>query len=578
VLKDSKGYKKLQTEHWINAALVGLLALVVICIVILASVPPVSRDALTHHLAIPKLYLKHGGIYEIPWARWSYYPMNLDLLYMIPLYFGNDIIPKFIHFAFALLTGLLVFKYLRERTEILYALLGVLLFLSLPVVVKLSITVYVDLGLIFFSFLSLFYLLKWIRTDYQLSYLLYSAIGCGLALGTKYNGLIGFFITTLFVVLLYSWSSAPTLHNKAKAIGLGLVFILVALMAFSPWALRNYMWTHNPIYPLYDKWFNPPKDYSQDILQQNSREPDAEISALANNKSENKWNHFVIRKIIFKEKWWETLLIPVRIFFQGQDDNPKYFDGRLNPLLFFLPFFAFLRFKTDDRALRIEKKICVFFPVLFILFAFVQRDMRIRYIGAAIPPLVILSMFGLYNIIGLIKNQSAHLPKKIYLGAVGVLLLFFFGLNLNYIVQQYRLVEPVQYLTGKKQRDAYIETYRPEYAVFKFANQNLPHNSRILGVFQGNRSYYSDLEMSFDFGRYILKTFKQKLTDEQILDNFKNGGITHLLIRYDLFNNWIENNFDESEKQRLEYFLNNYTSLIYAENGHGLYHLKFIDS
>jgi hypothetical protein len=145
-------------------------------------------------------------------------------------------------------------------------------------------------------------------------------------------------------------------------------------------------------------------------------------------------------------------------------------------------------------------------------------------------------------------------------------------------VQQYRLVEPVQYLTGKKQRDAYIETYRPEYAVFKFANQNLPHNSRILGVFQGNRSYYSDLEMSFDFGRYILKTFKQKLTDEQILDNFKNGGITHLLIRYDLFNNWIENNFDESEKQRLEYFLNNYTSLIYAENGHGLYHLKFIDS
>ncbi len=84
--------------------------------------------------------------------------------------------------------------------------------------------------------------------------------------------------------------------------------------------------------------------------------------------------------------------------------------------------------------------------------------------------------------------------------------------------------------------------------------------------------------MRFDFGTYILKTFKQKLTDEQILDNFKNGGITHLLIRYDLFNNWIENNFDETEKQRLEYFLNNYTSMIYAENGNGLYHLKFIDS
>ena len=72
-----------------------------LAILVLASVPPVDRDALTHHLAVPKLYLKHGGIYAIPAIPFSYYPMNLDLLYLIPLYFGNDIIPKYIHFAFA---------------------------------------------------------------------------------------------------------------------------------------------------------------------------------------------------------------------------------------------------------------------------------------------------------------------------------------------------------------------------------------------------------------------------------------------------------------------------------------------
>jgi len=83
-----------------KALLIGLLAVIVISILILAYVPPVSRDALIHHLALPKLYLEHGGIYEIPSAQFSYYPMNLDLLYMIPLYFGNDIIPKYIHFVF----------------------------------------------------------------------------------------------------------------------------------------------------------------------------------------------------------------------------------------------------------------------------------------------------------------------------------------------------------------------------------------------------------------------------------------------------------------------------------------------
>ena len=43
---------------------------------------PISRDALTHHLYLPRLYLQHGGIYEIPDLVFSYYPMNLDLLYI----------------------------------------------------------------------------------------------------------------------------------------------------------------------------------------------------------------------------------------------------------------------------------------------------------------------------------------------------------------------------------------------------------------------------------------------------------------------------------------------------------------
>ena len=36
--------------------------------IILNLTPPISRDALIHHLAVPKLWLKHGGFYEIPWA------------------------------------------------------------------------------------------------------------------------------------------------------------------------------------------------------------------------------------------------------------------------------------------------------------------------------------------------------------------------------------------------------------------------------------------------------------------------------------------------------------------------------
>ena len=146
------------------AALIAVIAALALAIVVLGSVPPVDRDALTHHLAVPKLYLQHGGMVEIPWIPFSYYPMNLDLLYLVPLYLGQDIAAKYIHFGFALLTACSIYGYLRRRTgSAAWALLGGLLFLSLPVIVKLSITVYVDLGLIYFSTASLLLLLRWVR-------------------------------------------------------------------------------------------------------------------------------------------------------------------------------------------------------------------------------------------------------------------------------------------------------------------------------------------------------------------------------------------------------------------------------
>ena len=37
----------------------------IVWVLLLASVPPVSRDALTHHLALPKLWIQRGGLNEI---------------------------------------------------------------------------------------------------------------------------------------------------------------------------------------------------------------------------------------------------------------------------------------------------------------------------------------------------------------------------------------------------------------------------------------------------------------------------------------------------------------------------------
>jgi len=102
----------------------GLIA----AMMVLSLVPPTDRDGLTHHLYVPKLYLKYGGMIELPAIEFSYYPMNLDLLYIIPLYFGNDILPKFIHMMFGLFSAAFVYRYLSKRISSEMALGGAAFF------------------------------------------------------------------------------------------------------------------------------------------------------------------------------------------------------------------------------------------------------------------------------------------------------------------------------------------------------------------------------------------------------------------------------------------------------------------
>ena len=309
------------------------LVVLVCAVCVLAWVPPVSRDALTHHLAVPKLYLQNGGMVELPAIGFSYFPMNLDLLYLIPLYFGNDILPKFIHFAFGLLTAGIIFKYLKKRLNTNYGLLGALVFLSIPVILKLSITVYVDLGLVFFTTAALIYLFKWNEAPSVKRYLIISAVFCGLALGTKYNGLVALALLTLFVPFMYLKSNDATGQSQLKALGWMTVYFVVALIVFSPWMIRNLIWTGNPVFPLYRNVFQTDQAVASKVL---SDDLQAEID-----KRTEDWNHFAVRHIIYKESWSEIALIPIRIFFQGKDNDPKYFDGKLNPFLLILPVFAF---------------------------------------------------------------------------------------------------------------------------------------------------------------------------------------------------------------------------------------------
>jgi 4-amino-4-deoxy-L-arabinose transferase-like glycosyltransferase len=543
----------------IHVICVALILSVIVSIGILGSVPPVDRDSLTHHLYVPKLYLKHGGIYEISAVEFSYFPMNLDLLYTAALYFGNDILPKYIHFAFALLTAWLIYRYLKCRLNTLYALYGVLLFLSIPIIVKLSITAYVDLGLIFFSMFSIYYLHKWVENDFRLKYLVISAVGCGLGLGTKYNGLITLFLLTLFVPFSYSRMSTGGKNSFFKPLGYCAVYLSVSLIVFSPWMIRNIVWKQNPVYPLYDSWFHPqaPIAFSETVTEDSDGAP-------------KRMGHFLIRKYVFHEPWWQTALIPVRIFFEGKDDDPAYFDGKLTPLIFMLPFFAFFRIRNKAALFRYEISTFLAFSVFFLLYAFVTTDMRIRYIAPIVPPLVVLSIIGLETLLVWIREVTPD--RRLIWIQICVWACVLALLPSGYLIGQFDKIKVIPYISGEIDRDSYIMEFRPEYPAIRFANQNLPDTARILAIFLGNRGYYFDRNVLFDMKLPIPAngSASSGKTVEVLLHR---QGITHLLIRYDQFDRWLST-LSEDNRETLARFFKTRTRLLFSSGGHGLFALE----
>jgi hypothetical protein len=240
-----------------------------------------------------------------------------------------------------------------------------------------------------------------------------------------------------------------------------------------------------------------------------------------------------------------------------------------------LPIFAFFQLKTHPEDVKVEQKLLFSFAILFILYTYFKTDMRIRYIAPAIPPLVILSTFGLYRIHKFIARQRSQLRGQGAQIAMVVLAAMIFIFNAPYIIHQFKLVDPISYISGRVERDAYITRYRPEYSILQYANRHLAADAKLLVLFMGNRRYYSDRDLIF--GINLFRTVVKRVDSAQaVLHDLRQKGFSHLLIRYDLFNKWTEKQFNDREKKILMEFFARDARPVFSNNGYGLFELDHI--
>ena len=531
-----------RTAYLFLTAAIGLL-LAAECLLNLP--PPISRDALIHHLAIPKLWLRHGSFYEIPWAKYSYYPMNIDLLYLICLYFKNDIAPKVIHLIFGFGTGYLVYIYVNKRLGHIWGLLGGLVFLSTPIVVRLCTAAYVDLGLIFFTTASILSFLQWQSTRYKrIRWFILSAVAMGLAAGCKYNAMIPWAFTNLIIVFYF----ARDTHTQGKAVIYGALFFAISMLLVSPWYVKNYLLTSNPLYPLFDSLFNP-------------------ASHPSSSDHSTGMGFFQRRELMYGESFWETLLIPLRMFFQGRDHSGQYFDGVLNPILIIFAPFGFLK-----KDMRRDMVLFTAFTIFLMILAFFLAVPRVRYILPVVPLLAIATTIGIKSLL----DYSAKLRQRwiryaVFTAILGTGLACLTA-NGGYLKERFNAFQPLNYISGKVSREQFLTRHVGGYKAMQYINDHVPPDATVFLMFMAGRGYYlnRDYYHEASFGRKTITGFvNASMEGEQdFVARLRACRFSHILVRSDLLHKYLLDNFDHGAIARFLDLTDRYWNCRHESNGY----------
>lgn len=215
---------------------------------LLCFVPPwqMEWDSLSYHLAVPKIYWLSGRIYYLPFTHHAQFPLTAQMLYLLGLGLTNlkgAGIAKLFHWSFFILCQGVLWAWGRvyAKGSQRASPLGPLAFAFMPLAFTEATTAYIDLALTAFSLLTLYPLVRFaIHPDRR--WLVWAGVFSGAAAGTKYTGLV-------CLVLLFSLGWWALWRQRWPPFRPLTVSLLIGIVIASPWYVKNWLWTGNPVFP-----------------------------------------------------------------------------------------------------------------------------------------------------------------------------------------------------------------------------------------------------------------------------------------------------------------------------------------
>ena len=139
------------------------------------------------------------------------------------------------------------------------------------------------------------------------------------------------------------------------------------------------------------------------------------------------------------------------------------------------------------------------------------------------------------------------------------------------------IIKPFPYISGKETRDAFLKRHLLHYDAVKYINNNLPNNARVFTMFLGRQGYY--LERAYknetSFGMSTIRHMVNSSNDEEkFVEYIRSMKVTHILMRTDLVNKYLKDNFSKD-------YINRFLSLeikdwkkIYQNDGYTIWDIR----
>ena len=471
-------------QIYLEHKVIGVLFAILVLLTLLSCFSCTTEgDSLSYHLYLPNLYARLHQIVPVPGSEgFSSFPQNMAILWMLGLAFNSDVFSQLMNFSFGLMIVLSIYTFLRSNNyDPNTAVLGTIIFYTIPVVLVITPTAMTDLAIGYFIFVGLIYFLKWTEVK-NIRLLIISAILTGVAAGSKYTALP---IPVIVFCLIFFQKGRG--NEKLK---LGFLYLSLTLLIASPWYIKNLIIHKNPFFPLFLNIFGLSYFTPQTIKN-------AEPIFV---KPPFGLRHFITMP------WEITFTLPrMRTLW-----NPIF-----SPLFLSLLPTIFIKGKMIWRQYRLLIIFLLFFTPLWFYTSGNSRHGLIIFIIASIILAAAIN----------ISAKEARLLKLISRGAIYVWLFFSLGANIYYNFIHLRA------LVKWENKETFLsQTFSKRYSFWDYLNKNVPPNKKFLFASNKIAGCYYIHPFLVSLAEYEHLMIKQGFSDQSMaLQMLKNLNVSHIL-------------------------------------------------